>query len=97
MEKTEVINILKTHSPELAEEFNVASLSLFGSVARDDASPSSDVDLLVEFSEPVGLFLFIGLQQRLEELLDCKVDLGTARSLKLDLEDTILEEAIRVS
>lgn len=77
MKKSEVIRILKRQRKELEEHFNVSSLSLFGSVARDEASADSDVDLLVEFSEPVGLFQFIELQQRLEELLDCKVDLGT--------------------
>jgi predicted nucleotidyltransferase len=82
MKKNEVIRILEKQHKELEEQFNVASLSLFGSVARDEAGTDSDVDLLVEFSKPVGLFQFIGLQQRLEELPDCKVDLGTSCSLK---------------
>jgi hypothetical protein len=97
MKKSEVIRILKEQRKELNEHFNVASLSLFGSVARDEASVDSDVDLLVEFSEPVGLFQFIGLQQRLEELLECKVDLGTSRSLKPRIKEHILREAIRVA
>jgi uncharacterized protein len=81
----------------LEEQFNVSSPSLFGSVARDEASADSDVDLLVEFSKPVGLFQFIELQQRLEELLDYKVDLGTSRSLKPRIKDQVLQEAIRVA
>ena len=97
MKKSEVIRILKEQRKELNEHFNVASLSLFGSVARDEASVDSDVDLLVEFSEPVGLFQFIGLQQRLEELLECKVDLGTSRSLKPRIKEHVLREAIRVA
>jgi predicted nucleotidyltransferase len=97
MKKSEVIRILKEQRKELEEHFKVASLSLFGSVARDEASADSDVDLLVEFSVPVGLFLFIELQQRLEELLDCKVDLGTPRSLKPRIKDQVLQEAIRVA
>jgi hypothetical protein len=97
MKKSEVISILKSHRKELEEHFNVSSLSLFGSVARDEASADSDVDLLVEFSRPVGLFQFIELQQRLEELLDCKVDLGTARSLKPRIKDQVLQEAVRVA
>jgi predicted nucleotidyltransferase len=97
MKKSDVIRILKRQSKELEENFNVASLSLFGSVARDEASAGSDVDLLVEFSKPVGLFQFIELQQRLEELLECKVDLGTPRSLKPRIKEHVLQEAIRVA
>ena len=97
MKKSEVIRILKEQRKELEEHFNVASLSLFGSVARDEASADSDVDLLVEFSKPVGLFQFIELQQRLEELLDSKVDLGTPRSLKPRIKDQVLQEATRVA
>jgi predicted nucleotidyltransferase len=65
-------------------------------VARDEARPDSDVDLLVEFKEPVGLFQFIEFQQRLEALLGCKVDLGTKRSLKVQIRDQVLQEVIRV-
>jgi predicted nucleotidyltransferase len=97
MKKSDVIRILKRQSKELEENFSVASLSLFGSVARDEASAGSDVDLLVEFSKPVGLFQFIELQQRLEELLECKVDLGTPRSLKPRIKEHVLQEAIRVA
>jgi predicted nucleotidyltransferase len=97
MKKSEVIRILKKRQKELEQHFNVASLSLFGSVARDEATADSDVDLLVEFSKPVGLFQFIELQQRLEELLDCKVDLGTPRSLKPRIKEHVLQEAIRVT
>jgi len=97
MKKRDVIRVLKTQGKELEERFNVASLSLFGSVARDEAGTDSDVDLLVEFTKPVGLFQFIELQQRLEELLGCKVDLGTTRSLKPRIKDHVLQEAIRVA
>jgi uncharacterized protein len=97
MKKSEVIRILNGQRKELQERFNISSLSLFGSVARDEAGTDSDVDLLVEFSKPVGLFQFIELQQRLEELLDCKVDLGTPRSLKPHIKDQVLQEAIRVA
>lgn len=97
MKKSEVIRLLKEQRKELKEHFNVASLSLFGSVPRDEASADSDVDLLVEFSKPVGLFQFIELQQRLEELLEYKVDLGTPRPLKPRIKDQVLREAIRVA
>lgn len=97
MKKSKAIRILNGQRKELQERFNISSLSLFGSVARDEAGADSDVGLLVEFSKPVGLFQFIELLQRLEELLDCKVDLGTHRSLKPRIKEQVLQEAIRVA
>ena len=82
---------------KIAAKYGIKKVSVFGSVARDEASADSDVDMLVEFSKPVGLFQFIELQQRLEELLGCKVDLGTSRSLKPRIKDHVLQEAIRVT
>jgi uncharacterized protein len=46
--------------------------------SRDEANPASDIDLLVEFDRPVGLFGLFALQDRLEEIFGCKVDLGTS-------------------
>ena len=97
MKRSEVLRILREQYTELSERYNIASLSLFGSVARDDARADSDVDLLVEFSRPVGLFQFIELQQRLEALLGGKVDLGTPRSLKPRIKERVLQEAILVA
>jgi len=97
MKRSAVLRILRKQRLELASQYHVASLSLFGSVARDEASPDSDVDLLVEFSEPVGLFQFVDLQQKLESLLGSKVDLGTPRSLKPRIKERVLQEAIRVA
>jgi uncharacterized protein len=97
MKRSTALRILRKQRQELADHYNVASLLLFGSVARDEARPDSDVDLLVEFSQPVGLFKFIELQQKLEALLGSKVDLGTPRSLKPRLKEHVLQEAIRVA
>lgn len=96
MKRNEVIDRLKRNRLELIEHFGIESLFLFGSVARDESRPDSDVDLLVGFKEPIGLFQFIDLQQRLEAILECKVDLGTKRSLKVQLKDEVLREAILV-
>ena len=97
MKRSDVLRILHEKRGELSDKYGVKSLALFGSVARDEARPDSDVDLLVEFDRPVGLFAFIGLQQFLETLLGSKVDLGTLRSLKPRLKDSVLQEAIHVS
>jgi len=97
MKRNDVLAILNEHEEELREKYGVESLSLFGSVARDEAHPNSDVDLLVEFNRPVGLFGLIALQQHLEELLGCSVDLGTPRSLRPGLRERVLQEAVHVA
>lgn len=79
------------------QQYGIAAIYLFGSVARDEARPDSDVDLLVDFNRPIGLFEFIQLQNYLERLLDCPVDLATRRSLKDQVKDQILREAIHVA
>ncbi len=96
MKRDAVLHTLQAHRAEFLRR-GVKSLALFGSVARDESTSESDVDLLVEFEHPVGLFDFIGLQQYLESLLGCKVDLGTTRSLKPYLKDQVLQEAILVT
>jgi predicted nucleotidyltransferase len=97
MKRDEVLAKLIGHRQELTERYGIASLFLFGSIARDEARVDSDVDLLVEFKKPIGLFEFIELQQSLESILGCKVDLGTKRSLKSQLMDQVFREAIRVA
>ena len=76
----------------------VASLALFGSVARDEGSPDSDVDLLVEFapSARIGLFRFLDVQEYLEHLLGRRVDLVVRDALKHQIRDEVLREAVPV-
>ena len=94
LQREEVIALLNSHKSSI-QEFQVESLLIFGSVARNEASVESDVDLLVEFQSTVGLFTFVRLQRYLETILGCKVDLGTPDSLKDDLREVVLQEAIR--
>lgn len=82
MQRQQVVQILQTHRHELTERFGVHSLALFGSVARDEATAASDVDLLVEFARPTGYFGLAALQAYLTQLLDQPVDVGALRSLK---------------
>jgi len=70
----QVIQRLGASRGELAT-LGVRSLDMFGSVARGEAGPDSDVDLLVDFDKPIGLFHFFRVQRRLEEVLGCPVDL----------------------
>ncbi len=97
MNREEIVGILREHRAELSRKHGVRSLALFGSVARDEAGPASDVDLLVEFDRPVGYFGLFALQEHLELLLGCKVDLGTPESLKPRIRDRVMGECVRVS
>jgi predicted nucleotidyltransferase len=92
----EAIRRLGAARPELAS-LGVRSLDLFGSVARGDAGPASDVDLLVDFDRPIGLFHFFRVQRRLEEILGCKVDLVMRDAVKRQLRDRIFAEAVRAT
>ena len=97
MKRDFVLQTLKQKSAELAKQFGVKSLLLFGSTARNEATETSDVDLLVEFDRPVGYFGLFALQDYLEKLLGCPVDLGTPDSLKPYIEESIMGELIRVT
>ena len=96
MDINSVSLILHKHQADL-DQFSVKSLAVFGSVARGEATESSDIDLLVEFSQPVGLFEFIRLKYYLENLIGSKVDLVTPDALHPALRDSILNEAVNVT
>jgi predicted nucleotidyltransferase len=78
-------------------ELGVRSLELFGSVARGEARADSDVDLLVEFERPIGLFHFFRVQHRLEEILGARVDLVMRDAVRPQLRERIFAEAIRAA
>ncbi len=89
------VSILEANE-ELLKQFHVRSLSVFGSVARGEAGPGSDIDLLVDF-EPgarIGFFLFALLQKCLEELLGTKVDLVTPDALHEEMREEIIEGSV---
>ncbi len=86
-------------SEERAEltKLGVRSLDIFGSVARNESAPGSDVDLLVDFNRPIGLFHFFRVQRRLEQILGCRVDLVMRDAVKPQLRDRIFREAVRAT
>jgi predicted nucleotidyltransferase len=97
MQRDEIVTTIRTHERQLREEFFVSSLALFGSAARDEARPDSDVDLLVEFDRRIGLLHLIGTAQYLERELGVRrVDLTLRRAVLPELRDTIFGEAIDV-
>jgi len=97
MNRDEVINFLSSHRQELEERFCVFSLALFGSTARNEAGPGSDVDLLVEFSETPGLTEYMRLKFWLEDSLGRPVDLVMKKALKPWARPLVEAEQIRVA
>src|ERR1700733_14268905 len=85
-------NLLTSHREQLSQ-LGGYHLAVFGSVARDEATEESDVDILVDFDSKKGLFGFADLKFYLEEILDRHVDLVTRRALHPALEKRILNEA----
>lgn len=96
MDKTEILKILRAVFDEISLEFNVKKIGLFGSFVKRMESESSDIDILVEFSEPISLFRFVNLKDFLAEKLERKVDLVPKGGLKPLIKDQILEEVVYV-
>ena len=86
---------LKNSKSFLARTFKVKSIGVFGSYALGQETEASDIDLLVEFYEPVG-WEFIDLKEYLENALEKQVDLVTVKALKPQMKKTILEQVIYV-
>lgn len=87
--------ILTRLKPELTERFFVSSIGLFGSIVRDDFSTHSDIDIVVDFSKPVGIE-FIDLADYIETKLKRRVDLISKNGLKPKYFQQIESEIIYV-
>ncbi len=96
MDCKSTIDIINKHRKELGP-YGVASLSIFGSVARGNAKPNNDVDILVEFNKPVSFFEFLDLKEYLEKIFERRIDLVTIDTLKPQLKEQILDETIRAA
>jgi predicted nucleotidyltransferase len=88
--------VLAAHRSEvirLAHARGARNVRVFGSVARGQDQPDSDIDLLVDFPSGTSLLTVIGLEQDLRELLGVPVDVGPADALRADVRDRVLTEA----
>jgi len=97
--KTDLAKIKKTlnqHKSLLKDFYGVKGIGIFGSVATNTNKENSDIDMLVEFSTPVGFFKFIELEETLTKMLGKKVDLVTKKALKPAIKEDILQETIYV-
>jgi len=89
--RLEIENKLKILKPELTEKFHVQRIGYFGSYASGEQNANSDIDLLVEFSEPIG-WKFFTLERFLEQSFGIPVDLVTKNALKEQIKEPILRQ-----
>lgn len=87
----DIENKLKQIKPELTDKFHVSRIGYFGSFAIDRQNENSDLDLLVEFSEPIG-WKFFTLEQFLEKTFGIPIDLVTKNALKERIKAPILNQ-----
>ena len=92
----DIKRVLSQHKTELRKRFKVKTIGVFGSYVRGKQKRQSDLDVLVEFEEPLGLFEFMDLEMYLTDLLDVKVDLVSKKALKPHIGERILKEVIMV-
>jgi hypothetical protein len=98
MDRRTAISILKDHAAEIRDR-GATSLYLYGSTARGEAGPGSDVDLFIDYDADTRKFTlieFITLQEYLSEILGTKADLAAKDALHPLLRDTIISEAERI-
>ncbi len=95
-EAGDILTTLRTALPELRQRWPIRSLALFGSVARGDAGPASDLDVLVGFERPVTLSAFLALEDELAGLTARRVDLVSAGALKPHIGRRVRAEAVAV-
>ena len=97
MRRDQVITLLKRHEPEFRDA-GVGALFLFGSIARDAARETSDIDIFFDLDRPKGFTLFdlVALQERMQDILGAKVDLMTRKGIHPRRRPRIEAAAVRV-
>jgi predicted nucleotidyltransferase len=95
MSKADIENKLQDIKPVLVEKFHVSKIGYFGSFTNGGQKDKSDLDLLVEFSQPVG-WEFFTLERFLEQEFGLRVDLVTKNALKERIKDRILNQVIYI-
>lgn len=87
---------IKRSLPLLRRDYKVKRLGVFGSYIHNKQKRSSDVDILVEFLEPISLLQFVELERRISEIIGNKVDLVMRSALKPKIGERILKEVIYI-
>ena len=96
MNRDEVLETLRKHKQVLRERYDVTGLALYGSFARNQATPDSDVDILVRFGGPATSRSYFGTLFYIEDLLGRRIDLVTDKALRAEFRPFVEQEALDV-
>jgi len=96
MRKEEILKVLKKELPYIRKKYRVKSIGLFGSCVRGEERKESDIDILIEFEKPIGLFKFMELEEYLSQKLGRKVDLVEKDALKERIKPYVMDEVVYV-
>ena len=91
-----IMNEIKMNMPYFTEKYKVKAIGVFGSYIRGEQKKKSDVDVLVEFHEPISLLEFVALERELSEHIGKKVDLVMKTVLKPRIGENILKEVVYI-
>lgn len=94
--REEIIEKLRALKLELQAHYKVRELGLFGSFVREEQHETSDIDILVDFTEDASLFDLVRLADFLEEKLRRRVDIVTKDSLRVELRESVLRETVTI-
>lgn len=97
MKKDKILALLHEHLDDIKKQFDVKQLRLFGSAARDELRPDSDIDILVAFNGPATFDGYMDLMFYLEKLLGNKIDLITENGLRKEVRPNVEKDAICVA
>ena len=92
----EIKSILEEHREELLQKYKVKEIGIFGSYVRSEQKKRSDIDILVEFEEPVSLLKLVSLENFLKEMIGINVDVVPKIDIRSELKENILKEAIYI-
>ncbi len=92
----DIEKIIEKEKEKLLIEYKIRNIGIFGSYAKNTAKEKSDIDLIVEFEEPVSLLGVIKAENYLTELLGIRVDLVPKEDIRKELKETILKEVIYI-
>jgi hypothetical protein len=96
LDKEKIIKIINKHRKELEEKYKIKSIALFGSYIKDEQTEQSDIDLLVEYTETVGLLHIAATENYLSDILGVKADIVPKKSVRKELKDVIFNEAVQI-
>ena len=96
MTRENIVEALRTAAEEASDKYKARLKAIFGSFARAEESETSDIDILVDFNEGADLFDFVGLSIFLEEKLQRRVDIVPTDTIKSEVRQAILKEAIYI-